>query len=65
MAAIRGIFCDERSTIRLRHAAIASVIAVVGVGAGMFLIFVGSQLYEQTSHRVIWALAEGVGSLCA
>jgi hypothetical protein len=58
MAAIRGILCDERSTIRLRHAAIASVLAVAGIGAGIFLIVASNQLYEQTSHRVLWALAE-------
>jgi hypothetical protein len=63
MAAILGILCDERSAIRLRHAAIASALAVAGVGAGIFLIIAANQLYEQTSHRVLWAFAEGARAL--
>jgi hypothetical protein len=65
MAAIRGILCDERSAIRLRHAAIASVLAAAAVGAGIFLIVAAHQLYEQTSHRVLWALAESARALGA
>ncbi len=65
MAPIRDILCDDRSAIRLRHAAIASVLAVAGTGVGIFLISVGRQLYEQTSHRVIWALAESARILGA
>jgi len=65
MAAIRGILCDERSAIRLRHAAIVSVLAAAGVGAGIFLIVAANQLYEQTSHRVLWALADGARALGA
>ncbi len=61
--AIRGLVCGDRSAIRRRHAAIASVLAVLGIGAGMFLISAGSQLYEQTSRRVLWALAESTASL--
>ncbi len=60
MASIWGILADERSAIRTRHAAIASVIAVAGVAVGMFLIFVGNELYQQSSQRVLWAL---VGAL--
>lgn len=65
MAAIRGILCDERSTIGLRHTAVASVLALVGAGAGIFLIIAGNQLDEQISHRVLWALAEGAQALGA
>jgi hypothetical protein len=65
MTAIRGLVGDERSAIRLRHAAIASVLAAAGTGAGMFLISVGSQLYEQTSQRVLWVLAESAAGLVA
>ncbi len=65
MAAIRGILCDDGSTIRLRHAAIASVLAVASVGAGIFLLVASHQIYEQTSHRVLWALAESARTLGA
>ncbi len=58
MAAIRGILGDERSVISTRHAAIASIVAVAGVAVGMFLIFVGSELYARSSHRVLWALVD-------
>jgi hypothetical protein len=58
MAVIRGILGDERSTVRVRHAAIASLVAVASLALGMFLIFVGSELYERSSHRVLWALVD-------
>ena len=60
MAAIRGILKDERSVISPRHAAIASIVAVAGSAVGMFLIFVGSDLYERSSQRVLWALVDQV-----
>ena len=63
MAAIRGVLCDECSAIRLRHAAIASVLAIASVGAGIFLIVASHQIYEQTSRRVLWALAESARAL--
>ena len=64
MAAIRGILKDERSVIRTRHAAIASIVAVAvaGVAVGMFLIFVGSDLYQRSSQRVLWALVDQTGA---
>jgi hypothetical protein len=65
MAAIFRILSDERSVIRPRHAAIASVLAAASVGAGIFLIIAANQLYEQNSHRVLWAFAEGVRALAA
>jgi hypothetical protein len=63
MAAIRGLFCDDGSAIRLKHAAIASVFAVAGVGAGIFLLVASHQIYEQSSRRVLWALAEAARAL--
>ena len=65
MTGIRVIVGDERSAVRLRHAAIASALAVAGVSAAIFLISIGSQLYEQTSHRVLWALVESAGALAS
>jgi len=63
MAAIRGLVCDDGSVMRLRHAAIASVVAVATIGAGSFLIVASHQIYEETSRRVLWALAESARAL--
>jgi hypothetical protein len=67
MAAIRSVVCrvvcNDGSAIRLRHAAIASVVAVAAIGAGTFLIVASHQIYEETSSRVLWALAEGARAL--
>jgi hypothetical protein len=61
MAGMRCILGDEHSAIRARHAAIASVVAVASVAAGIFLTILGNQLYEQAGQRTIWALAAGSG----
>jgi Mg2+/citrate symporter len=63
MAVIRSILCDDGTAIRLRHAAIASLLALAGVGAGIFLIVVSDPIYENSSHRVLWALADGARAL--
>ena len=63
MAAAPRILDDEHSAIQLRHAAIASLFAAGSIAAGIFLTVAGSQLYEQTSQRVLWALAAGPGVL--
>jgi hypothetical protein len=63
MATIRRVLSDDRSAIRLRQAAIASVFAMAVVGAGIFLIVVGNQLHERSSHRVLWAVIEGARTL--
>ncbi|HEX3210095.1 MAG TPA: hypothetical protein VHQ91_11980 [Geminicoccaceae bacterium] len=63
MATIRRVLSDDRSAIRLRQAAIASAFAMAAVGAGIFLMVVGNQLHERSSHRVLWALVEGVRTL--
>jgi hypothetical protein len=63
MAALGRIAGDERSAIRARHAGIASMFAAVGVGAGIFLTVLGSQVYEQSSHGVLWALAAATSAL--
>jgi len=57
MAALGHILGDERCAIGARHAAVASIFAAVGVAAGIFLTVLGSQVYEQSSHHVLWALA--------
>jgi hypothetical protein len=36
---------------------------MAAVGAGIFLMVVGNQLHERSSHRVLWALVEGVRTL--
>ena len=63
MAAIRGVLCDDFTAIRLRHAAFASMFALAGIGTGIFLIVASHQVYEQTSRRVLWALAESARAL--
>jgi hypothetical protein len=63
MAAIRSVVRDDCSAIRLRQAAILSVLAMAALGAGIFLMVVGNQLHEQSSHRVLWALTEGTRAL--
>ncbi len=63
MAVFRGVLCDDGSAIRLRHAAIASMLALAGTAAGIFLIVASHQIYEQTSQRVLWALAESARAL--
>ena len=61
MADMTRILGDEHSAIRMRHAAIASIVAAATVAAGVFLTVVGNQLYEQVRQRVLWALAAGTG----
>lgn len=61
MADVRRILGDEHSAIRVRHAAIASFVAVASVAAGIFLTVLGNQLYEQAGQKVLWALAAGTG----
>jgi hypothetical protein len=65
MAIVLRLLGDERSAIGTRHAAMASIFASVSVVAGIFLTIAGSNLYEQSSQRVIWALATGAGPLAA
>jgi hypothetical protein len=65
MANILRLLADERSAIGTRHAAVASICAGAGVVLGIFLTIAGSSLYEQSSQRVLWALAEGAGPLGA
>lgn len=60
MASIQGLLSDERSAIGMRHAARASVFAAAGVIAGIFLTIAGNGVYEQSSERVLWALADGL-----
>jgi hypothetical protein len=55
---------DERSAVGVRHAATASLLAAASVIAGIFLTVASSGIYEQSSQRVLWALA-GRGSLGA
>jgi hypothetical protein len=43
----------------------ASIFAGASVAAGIFLTVLGSNLYEQSSQRVIWALAAGAGPFAA
>jgi hypothetical protein len=57
MADMTRILGDEHSAIRVRHAAIASIVAAASVAAGIFLTVIGNQLYEQAPQRVLWALA--------
>ena len=61
MADMRRILGDERSAIRVRHAAIASIVAGASVAAGILLTVFGNQMYEQAGQRVLWALATGTG----
>ena len=61
VADMRRILGDEHSAIRVRHAAIASIVAAASVAAGIFLTVIGNQLYEQAGQRVLWALATGIG----
>jgi len=63
MAIVLHLLGDERSAVVTRHAAMASIFAGASVAAGIFLTVVGSNLYEQSSQRVIWALATGTGPL--
>jgi Flp pilus assembly pilin Flp len=56
-ALIERLMRDERSAIATGHAAIASIVALVTTGLGIILMIVSSQLYEQSSERVLWALA--------
>jgi len=65
MAILLTLLRDERSAIGTRHAAMASMIAGASVVAGIFLTVAGSNLYEQSSQRVLWALASGAGPLGA
>jgi len=65
MAIVLRLLRDERSAIVTRHAAIASMLAGASVAAGIFLTVVGNNAYEQSSQRVIWALASGAGPLSA
>ena len=65
MAIVLRLLGDERSAIVTRHAAMASIFAGVSVAAGIFLTVAGSALYEQSSQRVLWALATGVGPFAA
>ena len=65
MANILRLLADERSAIGTRHAAVASICAGASVIAGIFLMVAGSSLYEQSSQRVLWALAAGSGPLGA
>jgi len=61
MADMTRILGDEHSAIRVRHAAIASIVAAASVAAGVFLTVIGNQLYEQAGQRVLWALAASTG----
>jgi hypothetical protein len=61
MADMKRILGDEHSAIRVRHAAIASIVAAASVTAGIFLTVLGNQLYEQAGHKVLWALAADAG----
>ena len=65
MAIVLRLLEDERSAIVTRHAAMASIVAGASVAVGIFLTVVGSSQYEQSSHRVIWALATGPGPFAA
>lgn len=58
MAALKRILLDERSAIKLRHAAVASVLAAASVATGTFLNVAGIQVHERASERMLWALAE-------
>ena len=61
MADMRRILGDEHSAIRVRHAAVASIVAVASIAAGIFLTVLGNQLYERAGQKVLWALAAGTG----
>jgi hypothetical protein len=61
MADMKRILGDEHSAIRVRHAAIASIVAAASVAAGIFLTVLGNQLYEQAGQKVLWALAANAG----
>jgi hypothetical protein len=65
MANIRRLLGDERSAIETRHASMASIFAGASVVVGIFLTVASGNLYEQSSQRVIWALATGPGPLGA
>ena len=65
MAKILRLLGDERSAIGMRHATLASIWAGASIIAGIFLIVASSNLHEQSSQRVIWALAAGAGPLGA
>ena len=65
MAIVLRLLGDERSAIVTRHAAVASIFAGASVALGIFLTVAGSALYEQSSQRVLWALAAGAGPFAA
>jgi hypothetical protein len=54
---IQRLVLDEQSAIAFRHAAVASIFALAITGLGIILVIVGNQIYEQSSGRVLWALA--------
>ncbi len=54
---IQRLVRDEWSAVAFRHAAIASIFALAITGLGIILVIVGNQIYEQSSGRVLWALA--------